>query len=291
MNSILFIASMGALLVSQPFAAFEPSSRLIDIGTHRVEVVRAGSGSPPLIFEAGLGDALDAWSHVLPDAAKMSSVVAYSRSGLGRSEAGPTRHNAQTAVDELHALIGALHLKPPFVLVGASYGGMLVRLYTSRYPSEVAGLVIVEGVHEQQVKRFGELDPAYPAAFRKSFDEQLLTEPPGAGADEIRETVRIQEAGRVDGMKPLPDVPIAVLTSMKSDPNAQYVNATPRGHEAWRAMHDEWFRRSTNGIHIETSRSGHHIQDEEPQLVIDAIRFVLDRVSRPGSPAPTSNRD
>ena len=65
---------------------------------------------------------------------------------------------------------------------------------------------------------------------------------------------------------------------MQSDPNAQYVNGTPRGHEAWRAMHDEWFQRSSNGIHIETNRSGHHIQDEEPQLVVDAIKFVLGRV-------------
>lgn len=79
-------------------------------------------------------------------------------------------------------------------------------------------------------------------------------------------------------MLPLPDIPIAVLTSMKSDPPAQYVNGTLRGHEVWRALHDEWFQRSTNGIHIETSRSRHHIQDEEPELVVQAVRFVLERV-------------
>ena len=101
---------------------------------------------------------------------------------------------------------------------------------------------------------------------------------PQAEADEIRETVRIQAAGAVEGMQPLPDLPIAVLTSMQADPQAKDVNGTPRGHQAWRAMHDEWFQRSSNGIHIETNRSGHHIQDEEPELVVDAIRFVLGRV-------------
>ena len=60
--------------------------------------------------------------------------------------------------------------------------------------------------------------------------------------------------------------------------NSSTVNQTARGHEAWRAMHDEWFRRSRNAIHIVTSRSGQAIQDAEPQLVVDAIRFVLDRV-------------
>jgi hypothetical protein len=92
--------------------------------------------------------------------------------------------------------------------------------------------------------------------------------------------MRIQAAGTVEGLRPLPDIPIAVLTSMKVVPNAAYVNGTARGHEAWRAMHDEWARRSRNAIHIATATAGHHIQDDDPKLVIDAIRFVLDRAAR-----------
>ena len=101
---------------------------------------------------------------------------------------------------------------------------------------------------------------------------------PGAQADETRETVKIQAKGMVPGLTPLPDIPIAVLTTMKSDESSPYVNGMARGHEVWRSLHDEWFRRSRNGIHIETSRSGHGIQDDEPELVATAIRFVLDRV-------------
>jgi pimeloyl-ACP methyl ester carboxylesterase len=245
-----------------------------------MDVLRAGSGSPAVVFEGGLGNSLETWQHVWPAVSKRAAVVVYSRSGLGRSERGPRPHMAQGAAEELHALLGALGAAPPYVLVGASYGGLLVRLYTSLYPSDVAGVVLVEGVHEQQVQRFGALDASYPAAFRASFDDQLRADPDGPGADEIRETMRIQAAGAVEGMKPLPDLPIAVLTSMKSDPAATYVNGTPRGHEVWRAMHDEWFQRSRDGVHLETSRSGHHIQDDEPQLVVDAIQFVLDRVRR-----------
>lgn len=84
--------------------------------------------------------------------------------------------------------------------------------------------------------------------------------------------------GRSERLRPLPDIPLAVVTSMQSDESAPYVNATARGHEVWRSLHDEWFRRSRNGIHIVTSRSGHGIQDDEPELVTMAIRFVLDRV-------------
>jgi hypothetical protein len=101
--------------------------------------------------------------------------------------------------------------------------------------------------------------------------------PPGPAAAETRETVRIQAAAQVPGLTPLPDIPLAVLTSMQSNESAPYVNGTARGHEVWRALHEEWFHRSHNGIHIETDRSGHGIQDDEPALVEMAIHFVLDR--------------
>ena len=159
-----------------------------------------------------------------------------------------------------------------------SYGSIIARLYTSLYPTDVAGIVLVDGTHEQQVARWGAVDSTYPRAFRAYFDSVLATLPPGAVANETRETVRIQAAGTTPGLQPLPDIPIAVITSMKSDESAPYVNGTARGHVVWRALHDEWFQRSTNAEHIETTHSGHNIQAEEPELVIDAVRFVLERV-------------
>jgi pimeloyl-ACP methyl ester carboxylesterase len=268
---ILLLAGSAAALAGQ-------SPQLVDIGSHRLDVLRAGSGAPAVVFEAGLGDDLGDWDRVWPVVAEFTTVVAYSRSGIGRSEPGPEDHTAQRAAAELHALLARLHVPPPYVLVGRSYGGILVRLYSSLYPGEVAGLVLVDGSHEQQVGRWGVLDPAYPGAFRASFDSLLKTLPPGAEAAETRESMRIQAAGGVEGLTPLPDIPLAVLTSMRVADSPSTVNQTARGHDAWRAMHDEWFRRSRNAIHIVTSRSGHAIQNAEPQLVVDAIRFVLDRV-------------
>lgn len=259
--------------------------QLVDVGGYHLDVVRAGSGTPNVILVAGLGNTVDTWTQIVPSAAQLSTVVAYSRSGLGRSEPGPSKHTAKDSVLELHALLAKLNLKPPYVLVGASYGGILVRLYTSMYPNEVAGLVLSDASHEQQVQRYGKVDPKYPAQFRTFFEEKLKSLK-GAEADETRESVRIQNARAVEGLKPLPDIPIAVLTSMKVDPKPEFVNQTAAGHDAWRAMHEEWFRRSRNGLHIVTSRSGHHIQDDEPQLVIEAIRFVLDRVRTSGSTPP-----
>jgi pimeloyl-ACP methyl ester carboxylesterase len=265
--------------VALPVVLSAQSPQLVDIGTHKLDVLRAGTGTPTIVFEAGLGDdGLDDWKKVWPVVAQMSSVVVYSRSGNGRSQPGPGDHSAHTCAVELHALLTHLDLKPPYILVGRSYGGILVRLFASLYPNEVAGMVLVDATHEQQVRRWGAIDSTYPAAFRRYFDSVLTTLKPGADAAETRETMRIQAAGEVEGMKPLPDMPLAVLTSMRVDPKASYVNGTARGHEAWREMHDEWFHRSTNAIHIVTTKSGHPIQDQEPDLVVQAIRFVLDRV-------------
>jgi pimeloyl-ACP methyl ester carboxylesterase len=268
---LVLCAAIGAAQSSQL------ASQLVDVGGYRLDVVRAGSGTPAVVLVGGLGNALDTFTPITASVAQYSTVIAYSRGGLGRSEPGPSHHTAKDSVVELRALLTKLNLKPPYVLVGASYGGIIARLYTSLYPNEVAGLVFVDASHEQQVQRYGRLDPKYPEQFRASFAEKIRNDK-GAEADEDRESLRIQNAGAVEGMKPLPDIPIAVLTSMKVNPNPQYVNQTAQGYEAWRAMHEEWFRRSSNGLHIVSARSGHHIQDDEPQLVIEAIRFVLDRV-------------
>jgi pimeloyl-ACP methyl ester carboxylesterase len=267
-----------ALATIVPAIAQAQRRSLVDVGGLRLDVLRAGAGEPAVVFEAGLADSLDTWAPIWPAIAEYTTVVAYSRAGFGRSDAGTGDHSAHQEALDLHALLHRLPIHPPFILVARSYGGLLARLYTSLFPSDVAGLVLVDGTHEQQVRRYGMLDRTYPTAFRTFFDSILARLPPGAKAAEILETMRIQAAGAVPGLEPLPDIPIAVLTSMKVDSTSPYVNATARGHEVWRELHDEWFRRSTNGIHIETARSGHDIQSDEPQLVISAIRFVLDRV-------------
>lgn len=249
----------------------------VAVGDHALDVVKGGHGGPPIAFETGLADSLDVWLPMWHTMAQFSTVIAYSRAGFGRSEAGASDHSVPSAVTDLHELLHHVGVPGPYILVARSYGSLIARLYVSRYPTDVVGLVLVDGTHEQQVQRFGALDASYPRAFQAYFDSVLARMPAGPAAAETRETVRIQAAGRVPGLAPLPDIPLAVLTSMQSSESAPYVNGTARGHEVWRALHDEWFRRSHNGIHIVTDRSGHGIQDDEPALVEEAIHFVLDR--------------
>ena len=275
------LAVVAAIAVLPAVATGQTHTR-VSVGDHQLDVVLRGSGAPAVVFETGLADSLDVWLPMVRRMATSTTAIAYSRAGFGRSDSGPPDHSVPHAAADLHALLHRLSVRPPFTLVARSYGSLIARLYTSLYPEDVAGIVLVDGTHEQQVQRYGQIDSTYPRAFAVYFDSVLAQLPPGSAAAETRETVQIQRLGAVPGLRPLPDIPIAVLTSMRSDESSRYVNGTARGHEVWRALHDEWFRRSRNGIHIETTRSGHGIQDDEPALVEMAIRFVIERVKAPG---------
>lgn len=266
------------LTIATPLAA--PAPRMVTVGDHRLEVVTEGSTGPVVVLEAGLGDDLTDWTKIWPGVARFARVVAYSRAGLGHSERGSNDNGAVHEVRELHALLDSLRLPPPYILVGRSYGGLLVRLFTSLYPGQVSGLVLVDGTHEAQVMRWGAIDPTYPGAFRDFFDSLLTTLPPGAEQAETRETMRIQALGTVEGLRPLPDIPMAVLTSLKAPDHPQYVNQRPAGFAEWRAMHDEWYARTSNGLRVVTDKDGHSMQDDDPDLVIGAVRFVVEEVGR-----------
>jgi pimeloyl-ACP methyl ester carboxylesterase len=274
---LVAVLAAGAMLVAIPRCVAAQTHTQVSVGDHALDVIVDGHGGPAIVFETGLADSLDVWLPMWHAMAEFSTVIAYSRAGFGRSGSGQSDHSVASAVADLHELLHRVGVPGPYILVAHSYGSLISRLYVSRYPADVVGLVLVDGTHEQQVQRFGTLDPAYPRQFQVYFDSVLASMPAGPAAAEIRETMRFQVAGRVAGLTPLPDIPLAVLTSMQSNDSSQYVNDTARGHEVWRALHDEWFRRSHNAIHILTDRSGHGIQDDEPALVEMAIHFVLDR--------------
>ena len=117
--------------------------RLIDIGGHRLHVYSRGAG-PAVVFDAALGASSVSWTYVHPLAAQFSHASVYDRAGFGWSDGGPLPRTVSRIVDELHAAVAAAGLPRPFILVGHSYGGLSARLYTHRFPEDVAGLVLLD---------------------------------------------------------------------------------------------------------------------------------------------------
>src|SRR5262245_65150762 len=128
-------------------APFPPPGQLVDVGGWHLHINCSGRirpMQPTVVLEAGAGDFSVEWSLVQPDVAKFARVCSYDRAGDGWSDLGPHPRTLRQIVYELHTLLDKGGVKPPFVLVGHSYGGWLVRLYASTYPAEVAGMVLVE---------------------------------------------------------------------------------------------------------------------------------------------------
>jgi pimeloyl-ACP methyl ester carboxylesterase len=125
--------------------------KLVDIGHgQRMNLYCIGSGSPVVIFDAGMGDSTISWALVQAAVSKKTMACSFDRAGLGFSDAARHASTPRNQSEDLHALLQAAHIKPPYVLVGHSMAGMNVRVYTDKYPDEVAGMVLVDGSHEDQ---------------------------------------------------------------------------------------------------------------------------------------------
>lgn len=156
--------------------AYIRPARLVDIGNgRRMNLYCVGHGSPSVIFEAGLGDQIRAWAMVQPAIAKITRACSYDRAGLGFSDPSGRPGIATNAVDDLHRLLAAASIKPPYVLVGHSLGGLYMQLFADRHRSEVAGMVLVDPVSFDQGLRYGQLDP-FMTSENAKFVQSLRTD-------------------------------------------------------------------------------------------------------------------
>ena len=117
--------------------------RLVDVGGRRMHIDCTGEGSPTVILDSGLGDTFLSWRKVQPEIAKVTRVCSYDRAGLGYSDSSSQPRTSQVIAEELHALLQAASVQPPYIVVGHSMGGYDVRVYTNLYRSEVVGMVLV----------------------------------------------------------------------------------------------------------------------------------------------------
>ncbi len=127
---------------------------LLDAGGHRLHLETFGRGAPTVVFDAGPSDGAARWGAVPALVAAFARVCVDDRAGLGRSEVGPLPRTSGRIVAELHAALARAGVAPPYVLVGHSFGGQNLRLYASRHPADVAGLVLVDASPPDLARRF-----------------------------------------------------------------------------------------------------------------------------------------
>ncbi|MBK9121629.1 MAG: alpha/beta hydrolase [Chloroflexi bacterium] len=133
--------------------AFAPRGQLYDVGGYPMHLYCTGEGSPTVVLDAG-AVGLSAW--VQAEVAQTTRVCAFDRAGYGYSDARPEPRDALHRAAELHGLLAAAGIEPPYVLAGHSLGGLFSRVYQRQYPDEVAGLVLIDATHPDTFERQGE---------------------------------------------------------------------------------------------------------------------------------------
>jgi pimeloyl-ACP methyl ester carboxylesterase len=226
-----------------------------DIGGIDLWMLCEGSGSPTVLLEAGLGGTSGAWALVRSGIADGSRVCVYDRAGLGLSDSRQSSRpvSAGTMADELQTLLGAAGQTGPFIAVGHSYGGIVARLFAHRNPDDVVGLVLVDSSSEAQ--------------FAPGGDGERWREG-GVAIDGEASTAELEAATTLGSL------PIVVLTQGQIGGDFE---------RSWFALQDGLAALSTNSLHVIAHDAGHMIQDDAPDLLVEAVATVVEAARSGGS--------
>lgn len=253
----------------------------VDVGGYQLYLYCTGTGSPTVILEAGLeGDDIS-WKQVQPEVAHFTRVCSYDRAGLAHSDYGPTPRDAEMSAADLHTLLTKADIAPPYVLVGHSFGGLLIRRFMANYPEEVDGLIFVDSLHEDWWEESlallpspGSSDSGRLASFRSYLTDGWRDPSSNFEAMDIPAVVeQVRETGDFG------DLPLMVLTAGKFTvlnpglpPDVEADLA-----ELFHDLQGRLAELSTVGSQVVIPDSGHNMPRENPQAVIDAIRNMLSK--------------
>jgi len=237
----------------------------VDVGGHSLNLLIGGQGSPAVVFEGGFGAGIASWSTVQKEVAAFARTVSYDRAGLGQSELGPKPRSAKRIATELHTALEKAGVKPPYVLVGHSFGGIYVRVFAEMYPKEVAGMVLLDPSQESFNTWLKKNQPAR----LKDAQAQIIGAPEGVRAEDAATDASYEEARAAK-------VPPGILVILLSATEDETMPADAR--RVWIEKHKEWIATVPGAKHIVVEKTGHFIQAQQPELVIDTIRQILSQI-------------
>lgn len=291
---------------------YPPPGNLGDIGGRWLHLWKAGEGEPNVVIVPALGAPAIEWVRVQRALADHVAVYLYDRAGLGWSDPASCPRTASRMADELHQVLEATDIAPPYVLVGHSMGGYVARLYATRHPDRTAGMVLVDSSHEDQFERLTEHENHGDRILRQAA--RLALRPLGirrAIVDlGLNHEIRRQAARECPPDLVETRIALALSSNQRQAvvrellgfaPSAAEVRAEARhlgqlpltvitggatGREQlgpgwnteWRAMQNELTRLSERSTQIVADHAGHHVQHDDPALVTDAIHELVQQV-------------
>ena len=302
----------GALAKAKLLKQNPAPGQMVDVNGHKMHIHCMGEGSPTVILAAGLDDFSIFWSQVQAEVAKSARVCSYDRAGLGWSHSSPNPRTSGTMVKELHSLLVNSNVDAPYILVGYSFGGALMRLYAHNYSDEVAGMIMVDAAPDHLFIRVpswgnaiaGKLDLYRTLAPLSSFG--LLAFAPGsipnrgmpddvlaqyraiAVSTEYFQTGVAENEAFENNLAEVRTanvnfgtMPLIVISRGYWDPMPGFSD-TENQHawQMWQEMQVELLSLSSNSRQIIATESEHNIHLQQPELVIDAIQELVDAAQK-----------
>lgn len=268
--------------------------RLVDIGGHRLHIYCVGEGVPSIIFDSGVGGFSLEWSRVQNVLARRTRVCAYDRAGYGWSDLGPLPRTSERITRELHTLLERAGVAGPYIIAGHSFGGYNAQLFARNYPDQTAGLVLIDSSHPEQIERLPGPEPGTVKRVRPGSNSYVVSwffphpnfpDENALMAQRIMQswqhkmtwreemTVFSVSAKQVKASRPMPEVPVLVLTRGRSFwPGYSNGDETER---VWMELQDELSQLGANPVHLIAERSGHVIHLDQPGIVITAMQTML----------------
>jgi pimeloyl-ACP methyl ester carboxylesterase len=256
-----------------------------DIGGRQLFLRCTGHGSPTVVLEGGL---TSDWYELQNQLSGFTRVCSYDRPGGpgSRSDPAPIPRTARDFVADLHTLLRAAHIPDPYVLAGHSNSGLFSVLYASTHPRQVAGLVLIDAVHPAYHRRqLALLKPLLPPEVWEALRQEAITPPPRLVDPEGIDIWTSERQTRVALRRaPLRPMPLVVLAHGRPE-------SSPPGwpgeevERLWQQLQRELAQLVPGGRLVVATESGHNIQDDQPELVLDAIGDVVLAV-RAGDPIP-----
>ena len=251
--AVLVAASLVAALAFPQATAGREAT--VNVDGQNLHIETMGAAAPNVVFEAGLGNDSTTWKAVTGPIAEFARVVTYDRAGLGRSLPMTRGKDAPiTAVEvatRLHALLAASDIRPPYILVGHSLGGLYVQMFARKYPSEVAGVVLLDSSSTDapdELKTRARLEPGTAAYLEE---------------EGIPESNRQVRSGG-----PFPDIPLTVIAATDHGPFFRQWEPTLM------RLQQQLATLSPRATLVVAQGSGHDVQLDRPATVVDAVRRI-----------------
>jgi pimeloyl-ACP methyl ester carboxylesterase len=282
-----------------------PPGRLVDLGGYRLHLLCMGArspGAPTVVLSIGAGGFAADWALVQKPLADSARVCSYDRPGFGWSDAGPTPRTIAQEAFELRSALGKAGEDPPFLVVGQSLGAMIARRFAGNDPQDVSGVVLVEPANENGYLGYrGQwviprtLARARPVPPVHSLAESPPVPSAAADRDECRtggeRRVRLwtcfaphdeyfpEEMATFYGLwmtkpYPLDTIPLVVITGTRPRTPPPGLSEAQLRADSLRL---DLSRLSSGGQSVSDSLSGHHVQRDNPALVVKVIREMMTR--------------